>query len=271
MRGVYTAGVLDFFQEQGVQFESVYGVSAGAIQACSYLSGQKGRGVACIVNYLKDWRYCSFWSLLLTGNLFGVKMCYDTIPNKHYPFDYETFAANPSRFFAVVTDVKTGRPVYRRIEDMRKDMVVIRASGSLPFMSRMVKVDGRLTLDGGVADSIPLEKAIEDGYQRSIVVLTQDSTYQKKDAGMHGLARLRYPLRKALRAQMRSRHERYNEQLRYVQQMREKGQAFVIQPGRPVSFSRIEKDAGKLTALYRDGYDDAKRLYPQMMEYLKEK
>lgn len=268
MRGVYTAGVLDFFLEQGVKFASVYGVSAGAIQACSYLSGQKGRGYACIADYVNDWRYMSFRMWLLTGNLFGAKMCYDTIPNRLYPFDYDAFQSQPSRLYAVLTEVRTGKPAYRQVQDMRRETGVIRASGSLPFLSRMVKVDGQRMLDGGVADSIPLEKAIGDGHGRNVVILTQDPAYRKRGTKGHFMANLRYPLRRALRQRMADRPVRYNEQLDFVRQMQAEGRAFVIQPEQPVGFSRLEKDKAKLEALYRQGYDDAGRLYPAMMAYL---
>lgn len=270
MRGVYTAGVLDFFQEQELLFRAVYGVSAGAVQGCSYLSGQKGRGYACAVNYLEDWRYMSWRSFLLTGNLFGVKMCYDTIPNKLYPFDLERFHRSPSLLYAVLTDVVTGEPVYRPVKDMDMGLQAIRASASLPMVSRMVKVDGRLALDGGIADSIPLEKAMKDGFEKNVVILTQDPTYQKKDSAMKKLTVFRYPFRKNLRLKMADRHIRYNQQLELVSEMVRTGKAFVIQPKAPVGFARIEKDQKKLNALYKQGYEDAKTLYPELMEFLKQ-
>ena len=268
MRGVYTAGVLDFFLEQDVQFESIYGVSAGAVQACSYLSKQKGRGYACAVNYLDDWRYMSFRSLLLTGDLFGVKMCYDTIPNKLYPFDHVTFEKHPSKLYAVLTDVETGGAIYRPVEDMQHGITVIRASASLPLVSRMVKVDGRRALDGGIADSIPLERAMKDGFERNIVVLTQHEGYRKQDSRGGLIAQIRYPLRKALRARMKDRPARYNEQLALVERMASEGKVFVIRPKEPVGFARIEKDREKLASLYKKGYGDAKALYPQMLAYI---
>ena len=268
MRGVYTAGVLDFFLEQNLLFESIYGVSAGAVQACSYLSRQKGRGYACAVDYLEDWRYLSLRSLLLTGDLFGVKMCYDTIPKKLYPFDDAVFESSPSRLYAVIVDVKTGTPVYYPVTTMETGLVVIRASASLPFVSRMVRVDGRWTLDGGIADSIPLKKSLTDGFARNVVVLTQDATYRKKDSTMNRWAWLRYPFRRALRARMQDRHIRYNEQLALVDEMEKEGKAFVIRPDLPVNISRIEKDKKKLKALYDQGYADAKRLYPALLAYL---
>ena len=269
MRGVYTAGVLDYFQEMGILFETIYGVSAGAVQGCSYLSGQKGRGYACAVDYLDDWRYMSLRMLLLTGDLFGVKMCYDTIPNKLNPFDLASFQKNPSNLYAVMTDVETGKPVYRLVKDMDMGLRALRASASLPMVSRMVKVDGRKMLDGGIADSIPLEKAMRDGFTKNVVVLTQHREYRKKPSGMGRVARIRYPLHSALRQRMEDRHVRYNSQLELVERMEAEGKVFVIRPQNPVGFARIEKDQAKLKALYCQGYEDAKEVWPRLMAFLK--
>lgn len=269
MRGVYTAGVLDAWMDRDISFETIYGVSAGAIQACSYMSRQQGRGYACIVDYLEDWRYCSIRSLLLTGNLFGVKRCYQDIPDRLNPFDYHTFAASPTRLFAVATDVDTGLPVYRPIRDMRQDTPSIRASASLPFVSRMVRVEGHRLLDGGVADSIPLEKALSEGASRAVVVLTQHAGYRKASSSQAGWARLRYPGKKAFCRRLQDRPMRYNQQLAYVERMEAEGRAFVIRPGQPVAFGRVERDRGKLQALYQQGRQDAARLYPAMEAFLR--
>lgn len=271
MRGAYTAGVLDYWMEQGVAFERIYGVSAGAIQACSFMSGQKGRGFACFADYLDDWRYVSLRSLLTTGDMFGVKMCYDTIPNELYPFDYSAFEANPTRLYAAMTNVSTGKAEYRPIEDMHRDTIAIRASGTLPFISRTVKVDGQKYLDGGIADSIPLQRALEDGFERTVVVLTQDESYQKKPSSMGRMAALRYPLRPQLRKQMETRHTRYNQQTAFVKQMEQEGRAFVVRPQSPVTIARMEKDREKLKALYRQGREDARRLYSDMVTFLSAK
>lgn len=270
MRGVYTAGVLDAFQEHGAVFQAIYGVSAGACQAVSFLSGQRGRGYACAVDYLEDWRYCGMRSLLLTGNLFGAKMCYDTIPNQLYPFDYEAFARSPTRLYAVLTDLRTAKPVYRPLRDMRKDTIAVRASASLPMVSRAVWVDGRPTLDGGVVDSIPVQKAIQDGFARTVVVLTQHAGYEKPPTTKgRAAAFLRYPFHPALRGAMARRPQAYNRQLAALRRLEAEGKAFVIQPERPVGIARLEKDKGKLRALYQQGYADGQRLYPAMEQYLR--
>ena len=162
MRGVYTAGVLDRLMEEKLEFDVCYGVSAGACHACSFLSRQHGRAFAVNVDYLDDSRYLSVKSWLKTGDLFGAQMLYDIIPNQLNLYDYDAFAKNPTKFFAVATDCLTGKAEYFPITDMHRDVIKVRASSSLPLLSRMVEIDGRPYLDGGLADSIPVDQARRD-------------------------------------------------------------------------------------------------------------
>ena len=155
MKGVYTAGVLDFFTEKGIDFSHIYGVSAGACHMCSYLSRQKGRALSVSVDYLDTRRYCSLESLLTSGDLFNVDFCYHLIPEYLYPYDYETFEKYPGKAYSVVTNIETGQPEYLRVRDIRKDIDKIRASASLPLVARNVKIDGKLYLDGGISDAMP--------------------------------------------------------------------------------------------------------------------
>ena len=150
MKGVYTAGVLDFFTEKGIDFSHIYGVSAGACHMCSYLSRQKGRALSVSVDYLDTRRYCSLESLLTSGDLFNVDFCYHLIPDYLYPYDYDTFEKYPGKAYSVVTNIETGQPEYLRVRDIRKDIDKIRASASLPLVTRNVKIDGKLYLDGGM-------------------------------------------------------------------------------------------------------------------------
>ncbi len=159
MRGVYTAGVLDRLMEEKLEFDVCYGVSAGACHACSFLSRQHGRAFAVNVDYLDDSRYLSVKSWLKTGDLFGAQMLYDIIPNQLNLYDYDAFAKNPTKFFAVATDCLTGKAEYFPITDMHRDVIKVRASSSLPLLSRMVEIDGRPYLDGGLADSIPVARS----------------------------------------------------------------------------------------------------------------
>ncbi len=166
MKGVYTAGVLDFFLDKGIEFSSVYGVSAGACSMCSYLSKQRGRALAVNIDYLDRWDYCSLKSLLKTGDLFNVDMCYHQIPEKLNPYDFDVFDQYQGKAFSVATNIETGRPEYFRIRDMLKDIDKIRASASLPLVSRNVEIDGGLYLDGGISDAIPLQRSIMDGNRK---------------------------------------------------------------------------------------------------------
>ena len=149
MKGVYTAGVLDFFLDKKITFANCYGVSMGACTLCSYISAQRGRGLSVAVDYLKDPHYCGFYSMATTGDIFNAKMCYDTIPNELNPYDYEAAMKYPGNAYAVMTDVETGAPVYYKMQDMRKDIIAVQASASMPLVSRFVEIDGRKYLDGG--------------------------------------------------------------------------------------------------------------------------
>ncbi len=268
MRGVYTSGVLDFFLEKGMMFESCYGVSAGACNACSYLSGQSGRGYHVIVDYLDDKNYCGMYSFLKTGDLFGVDMAYDKIPNELNPYDYEAFSQYEGKFYAVATDITTGKPEYFRIQDMKEDIIKVRASASLPWVSNNVVIDGKPYLDGGVSDSIPIRRSIKDGNRKNVVILTRDADYQKAPDVLAKFSAIRYHDYPALIHNMRVRHLRYNKTLEYLDKAVAAGAAFVIQPEEPVQIKRIEKDTEVLEQYYELGYADAEAAYPKLQEYL---
>lgn len=268
MRGVYSAGVMDFFLDQGLDFSSCYGVSAGACHMTSYLSHQRGRAFAINVDYLKDKRYCSAYSLVTTGNLLGAEMLYDKIPNELNPFDYEAFLKNPSKFYAVCTNCRTGAADYLSVDDLRRDMNKIQASSSLPALARMVTVDGQLYLDGGMADSIPLRKSMEDGNDKNVVILTQHDGYQKGRNKAMAILKVKYRKYPKLIEAAGTRHIRYNEALAFVAEEQKRGTAFVIRPGHPVHVGRLEKNRQKLQALYEEGYADARKSWPALREFL---
>lgn len=268
MKGVYTAGVLDFFLDKGIEFSSVYGVSAGACHMCSYLSKQRGRALDISIDYLDSKKYCSLESLLTTGDLFNVDMCYHLIPEVLYPYDYEAFNRYSGKAFSVATDITTGKPEYFRIRDMKKDIDKIRASASLPLVSRNVKIGGRYYLDGGISDAIPLQKSILDGNRRNIVVMTKEEGYVRKPATQLGLIKMRYVKYPEVYRLMARRHTDYNHTLKYIEEETAKGQAFVIRPKRISQVGRIEKDVEKLKALYEEGYEDAAGCFEEMCNYL---
>ncbi len=268
MRGVYTAGVLDYFLDQKIEFSSCYGVSAGACHACSYLSKQKGRAFATNVNYLKDKRYCSVHSLITTGDLFGVEMLYDIIPNQLIPYDYQAFEDNKCKFYAVATNCRTGEPEYFHIKNMRRDINAVRASSSLPLLARRVIINNEEYLDGGISDSIPLKKSIIDGNKINVLVLTRDSSYRKRPNKLARIIRLKYSDCPQLIKRLEERHENYNKTLEFIAEERNAGRAFVIQPKNTVNIGLIEKDRNKLEALYKEGYNDAEEAYSRLIKFL---
>lgn len=268
MKGIYTAGVLDFFMDKGIEFSSVYGVSAGACHMCSYLSGQRGRARDVCVDYLDTRRYCSLESLLTSGDLFNVDICYSLIPEYLYPYDYEAFNRYEGKAYSVATDIITGRPEYFRIRDMKEDIVKIRASASLPLVSRNVKIGNSLYLDGGISDSIPLQQSVLNGNQKNVVVMTKEVGYVRKPSRQLGLIKARYARYPKVHQLMAERHINYNEQLEYISRQQQEGRAFVIRPKTASSVGRVEKDPDKLYALYQQGYDEATECFEDLLKYL---
>ena len=268
MRGIYTAGVLDAFMEEGIEFSSIYGVSAGSCHAGSFIAKQPGRALRASINYLDDPDYCSMKSFLKTGDFFGVDLLYSQIPNVYEPFDYETFKKYQGKFYAVATDVDTGEAKYLRVRDMDKQMWMIRASSSLPLISRTLVVKGHSYLDGGVADSIPIRRSIQDGNSKNVVILTRDASYRKEANSMMKLMKLRYPRSKAFLEKMADRHIRYNETLDFLAREESAGRVFIIRPRTKIEVGRLEKDKEKLLTLYKAGLEDARSLMGKMKEYL---
>lgn len=257
VRGIYTAGVLDVFMEEGLTFDGVIGVSAGAIHACSYLSGQKGRSIRYYRKYVSDPRFMSLRSWLKTGDVVGADFCYHELPDKLDVYDHEGFLRNPTPYWVVCTDVETGKAEYVRLTDMRGQIEYLRASASLPYFSRVVEMDGRKFLDGGCADSIPAEAFRRMGYGRNVVVLTRDASYRKKPE-MTALARLVYRKYPAFVRTLERRHEMYNEQLAQIGQMEAEGSVFVIRPEKPLEIGRLESDPEKVQHVYEQGCADAR-------------
>ena len=270
MKGVYSSGVLEFFLDKGIEFSSCYGVSAGACSLCSFLSKQKGRAYHVTVDYLEDKNYCSVYSLLKTGDLFGADMCYYQIPEKLYPYDYETFDSHQGNFYSVVTNIETGEPEYIPIKDLKVDIEAIRASASLPLVSRNVSINGKLYLDGGISDAIPLKRAMQDGNQKNVVIMTKETGYRRKPSSMLSLTRMRYKKYPKVYELMKERHTVYNETLDFIEEQVAAGNTFLIRPKTKSDVGRIEKDKEKLTALYEQGYQDASECYEDLIRFLEE-
>ena len=255
MRGIYTAGVLDTLWEKGFRPDGIFGVSAGAIHGLSFVSGQPGRSIRYYTKYSRDRRFFSLFSLLTTGSMVGEKFCYHDIPDRLDPFDYDAFSRSPIEFYAVSTSLTTGEGVYTKCEDLRKEMDWVRASASMPFVSRKVWIKGKPYLDGGVADSIPLQAARKLGYDKCVVVLTRCAGYRKKPQST-APAKLLYGKYPAFVAAIAKRHQHYNQTVEEIEQLAEKQEIFLLRPSRDLHISRTEKDPERLMAQYNLGRSD---------------
>lgn len=268
MRGVYTAGVLDFFLEENFFVDGVIGVSAGAVQTVNFVSRQEKRGFRVIATYVNDKRYMSFRSLLLTGDLFNRKFCYERIPNELDPFDYETFRNSSTRCYATATNVLTGEASHLELKDLHDDMDKLRASGSLPLVSNLVNIDGIPHLDGGIADSIPFDAFRRMGYGKCIVVLTRAKGYRKSPNRLVPIIRLKYRKYPKFIAACENRFRVYNETLDALETAEARGDVFVIRPQKTVEVARLERNASKLEALYREGFAEAKERFDDLKRFI---
>ncbi len=270
MRGMYTAGVLDVLMEHQVQVDGLIGVSAGAVFGCNYKSKQIGRVIRYNKAYCQDPRYMSLRSLIRTGDLYGVAFCYHELPQKLDIFDQKTFQENPVEFYVTCTDVHTGKPVYHKcMTGDEEDTQWMRASASMPMVSRVVSVGGYELLDGGVSDSIPVTWFRSQGYERSIVVLTRAEGYRKKESRFQSL--VSFALRKypGMAKAMENRAKMYNAQLEEVERLQKAGEIFVLRPSIPITISRTERDPDKLQEVYELGRKDALTHLKAMKTFLK--
>ena len=270
MRGMFTCGVTDVFLENGIEFDGAAGISAGAVFGCNFKSRQPGRALRYNKRYGRDPRYCSLRSLIKTGDLYGVDFCYRQIPGVLDPFDRDAFRETPMAFYVGATDVVTGEAVYHRLEDGGSDDIRwMRASASMPLVSRPVPIDGRLLLDGGIVDAVPFAYMEGLGYRRNVAVLTQPKGYRKSPA--KGMALFRLGLRKypAVVEAMARRHERYNAQMDQIDAREAAGEMLVIRPETGLGISRTERDPEQLERVYRLGRDQGERRLEEGRAYLK--
>lgn len=269
MRGMFTAGVLDVFMENNISFDTVVGVSAGAAFGCNFKSRQVGRVLRYNLKYCKDKRYCSVRSLIKTGDIFGAEFCYHTIPDKLDVFDSDSYAASPIAFYVVCTDIETGKAVYHLCEEMDyENLEWIRASASMPLVSKPVTIGGKTYLDGGIADSIPLRFITEQGCEKNVVVLTQPRDYTKKPASMMPL--FRFSLRKypnMIRA-IKERYIDYNNSRELVFSQEKNKKVFVICPDEPLPIGRIEHNPDMLQKVYDIGRNIAYRQLESIKQFL---
>ena len=261
MRGLFTAGVLDVFMERGLKFDGLIGVSAGACFGCNYKSGQVGRVIRYNKRFARDSRYCSWRSLFLTGDLFGAEFCYRKLPNELDVFDGAAFEADPMEFYVVATDVESGRPVYRKLvkcDNAALDW--IRASASMPLVSRPVVIEGRKYLDGGLSDGIPLKYFESLGFARNVVITTRPHGYRKFSPGRIRILKpflRRYP---AIYQALKARYVWYNKTLEYIDERVAQKAAILIAPEKPLEISRVCHDPEVMQRVYDLGRRVAERI-----------
>lgn len=254
MRGVFTSGVLDAFMKHDLTFPYIVAVSAGACNGMSYVSHQPRRARISNIDYLARYKYIGLRHLVTQGCIFDRELLYDKFPNQYLPFDFDTFFSSPMTFEMVTTNCLTGQPMYlSERHDRQRALDIVRASSSLPYVSKIVDVDGIPMLDGGIVDSIPLQHAIDMGHPTNVLVLTRNRGYRNtgKDMKIPHFIYRKYP---RLRVVLSRRLAAYNAQLEYVERMEDEGRVICIRPERPMEVDRIEKDIAKLERLYEEGF-----------------
>lgn len=260
MRGVFTCGVLDYFLDQGITFPYTVGVSAGACNGLSYMSGQRGRAKYSNIDMMEKYQFIGMKYLWTQHSILDQKLLYQDFPERLVPYDFEAYSNNPGEFEMVTTNCLTGKACYlSEKKDWYRMIAIARASSSLPYVCPIAYVDGIPMLDGGIVDSIPVERARSLGYEKNVVVLTRNKGYRKKtkDLRIPHFIYKKYP---RLRVVLSRRCSCYNEQLELVERLEEEGKIIVIRPENPVVVDRIEKNIKKLEDLYQEGYECARKV-----------
>lgn len=254
MRGVFTSGVLDGFMKHDLYFRYVVAVSAGACNGMSYMSHQPRRARISNIDYLARYNYIGIRHLVTQGCIFDRKLLYDKFPNQYLPFDFDTFFNNQCTFEMVTTNCRTGQAMYlSEKHDRQRALDIVRASSSLPYVSKIVEVDGIPMLDGGIVDSIPVQRAIDMGHPFNVVVCTRNKGYRETGRD-YKIPRFIYRNYPRLRVALSRRIAAYNEQLEMIDRMEAAGQIICIRPERPMEVTRIAKDTAKLERLYEEGF-----------------
>ena len=270
MRGAYAAGILEAFLDYDLAFPYAIGVSAGANTLCSYLSKQKGRNERLYTNWITDKRFIGWKNFFKEGGYFGMNFLFDELPKHLDPFDFETFKQTDTIFKVGVTHCESGKPYYfeptssRSLDDTDR---MLRASSSLPFISKIVEIEGQHYLDGGLSDSIPIQKSISDGNTKNVIVLTRNADYRKQySKNMHRLAKTygrKYP---HITQCIATRYQHYNQTIETIQQLEKDGAAFLLRPELPLAVDRFEKDVDKLKLLFEQGYHQADVALPALKD-----
>lgn len=272
LRGLFTAGVLDVLMENNVNVDEIVGTSAGALFGVNYFSNQKGRAIRYNKKYCGDKRYMSLRSLILTGNYINEKFAFHKVTKELDPFDNETFKKINKKFYAVVTNVETGKPEYLKIESPIDDLEIIRATSAIPLASKIIKIGDKKYLDGGISDSIPV-CFNKEKYDKTIIVLTQPLKYRKKPLSKikEILIKIKYEKYPNLLITMMNRHISYNKTLDEIINMEKKGEVFVIRPSKKLNIKINENNSEKLDEIYNIGVNDAKKSIIALKKYLNNK
>lgn len=261
MRGVFTCGVLDCFMDKKIRFPYTIGVSAGACNGLSYMSGQRGRAKFSNIDLLEQYDYIGVKYLFKKRNIMDFDLLFGEFPEHILPYDYDAYFSSPGRYVMVTTNCRTGRANYfEEKKDKKRIIDIVRASSSLPYVCPITYVDDIPMLDGGIVDSIPLLRSMEDGNEKNVVVLTRNRGYRKtsKDMKIPHFIYKKYP---RLRVALSNRCKAYNQQLEMVERLEDEGKIHVIRPEKPVVVDRIEKDVNKLRDFYQEGYECAKKMF----------
>ena len=269
MRGMFTAGVLDVFMENNIKVTDIVGVSAGTLFGINYVSKQPKRALRYNLRYINDNRYMSIKSLMRTGNLINKDFTYYKLPFQLDVFDNKTFKQSDINFFATVTNIETGEAEYIKIEDAFKQMETLRATSALPFISEIIEINGKKYLDGGIANSIPVDYFEKQNYDKIIVILTRPIDYRKKKSTgvQFKVAYSKYP---KLIEKLENRYQDYNDTVERIVELEKKGKVLVIRPDEEITIKRLEKDTDKLQHVYDLGIKNGKESIERVKNYLAE-
>ena len=267
MRGLYSAGVLDVFMENNINVDVIYGVSAGALFGLNYKSRQKGRALRYNLKYANEKNYMGLYSLITTGNIMNKDFCFKKLVYELDKLDFETYKNNHVDFYAVVTNLQTGKPEYVKIDDAQKDMEYFRASGSMPFVSKPVEINGNLYLDGAMSDAVPFKHVVETDYEKIIVVLTRPLGYRKKKSYLpYKLFYGKYP---NLVETAKKYYKEYNATMDLIEKYESENKIIVLRPSKLVKVKRVEKNINKLQSIYDLGVFDCIQKLDKIKEYIK--
>lgn len=266
MRGLYSAAILDVFMQNDINFDTIYGVSAGALFGLNYKSRQIGRALRYNLKYAHEKNYMGLYSLITTGDVMNRDFCFNKLVYELDKLDFETYKNNPIDFYAVVTNMKTGKPEYIKIDDAQKDLEYFRASGSMPFVSNPVEVNGNLYLDGAMSDAVPFKKVLETGCEKIVIVLTRPLGYRKKKSYLpYKLVYGKYP---ELVETAKTYYKEYNNTMDLIEKYEAENKIIVLRPSKLIKMKRVEKDTNKLQRMYDLGVSDVINKLDKIKEYI---